>query len=105
MGGWVRQVPHLPSLNIQTFQIKICTICLHIMLLLIIKLNIFINVKTLIVFMLLSEQSYGRPTWFVRAAWHHVGDPWFRFSMLLASVVQPSAHLSCIRVMLQVTDE
>ena len=29
---------------------------------------------------------------------HHVGDTWFRFSMLLASVVQPSAFLWCIRV-------
>jgi len=45
--------------------------------------------------MLLSEQARG----------HHVGDPWFRFSMLLASVVQPDELLSCIRVTLQATDE
>jgi len=29
----------------------------------------FINVKTLIMFMLLSEQARGRPTWSVRATW------------------------------------
>jgi len=29
----------------------------------------------------------------------------FRFTMFLPSVVQPIAHLSCISVMLQATDE
>jgi len=36
---------------------------------------------------------------------NHVGDPWFGFSMLLASVVQPRALLSCVSVMLQATDK
>jgi len=45
--------------------------------------------------------SYGQPG----ACGHHVGDPWFIFSMLLASVVQPSAFLSCMRVTFQVMDE
>ena len=51
--------------------------------------------------MLLSEQAtgnphgpYGRPG----SRGHHVGDPWFRFSTLLASAGQPS-------VTLQATDE
>jgi len=36
----------------------------------------FINVKTVIMFLLLSEQARMRPTWFVRANWcPHVGDP------------------------------
>jgi len=61
-------------------------------------------------FMLLTEQAivaggphgpYGQPG----ARGHHVGDSWILFSMLLASVVQPSAFLSCIRVTFQVTDE
>jgi len=29
----------------------------------------------------------------------------FRFSMLLANVVQPSTHLSCVNVVLQAADE
>jgi len=37
-----------------------------------IKIN-DIHVKTLIMFMLLSEQARGRPG----ALGHHVGDPWF----------------------------
>jgi len=67
---------------------------------------ILIIVRKLIVFILLSEQamgnphgSYGRPG----SCGHHVGDPWFRFSRLLASVVQPKALLSCVSVMLQAT--
>ena len=85
----------------QTFDIIICIICLHI-----IKKKIFIIVKKLIMFMLLSEQamsnphgSYGRPG----SRGHHVGDPWFRFNPFLASVVQPKALLSCVSVMLQAT--
>jgi len=35
----------------------------------VIKLKIFINVKTLIMYMLLSEQARGRPMWSVRATW------------------------------------
>jgi len=57
-------------------------------------------------FMLLSEQTtgnphgpYGQPG----SRGYHVGDPWFRFSTLLASVVQPRALLSCVSVMLQAT--
>jgi len=57
-------------------------------------------------FMLLSEQAmgnphgpYGRPG----SHGHHVDDPWFRFSMLLASIVRPRALLSCVSVMLQAT--
>jgi len=52
--------------------------------------------------------GHGQPTWSVRATWfpqHHVGDTWFRFSMSLASVVQPKALLSCASVMLQTTGE
>jgi len=44
---------------------------------------------------------FGRPV--VRG--HQVGDLWVRFSMLLASVVQPSALFSCIRVTLQVKNQ
>jgi len=65
-------------------------------------------VKTLIMFMLLSEQAtgnphgrYGRPG----SRGHDVGDPWFRFSTLLESVVQPRVLLSCVSVTLQATDE
>jgi len=57
-------------------------------------------------FMPLSEQAtrnphnpYGRPC----SRGHHAGDPWFRFSTLLASVAQPGALLSCVSVMLQAT--
>jgi len=57
-------------------------------------------------FMLLSEQAmgnphgpYGRPG----SHGHHVDDPWFRFSVLLASIVRPRALLSCVSVMLQAT--
>jgi len=57
-------------------------------------------------FMLFSEQvmgnphcPYGRPA----SCGYHVGDPWFRFITLLASVVQPRALLSCVSVILQVT--
>ena len=49
----------------QIFEINICTICLHIMSSLIIK--VFVKVKTLILFMLLSEQARGSPTWSVWA--------------------------------------
>jgi len=34
-----------------------------------------------------------------------VGNHWFRLSMLLASVVQPSTHLLCVRVTLKAADE
>jgi len=57
-------------------------------------------------FMLLSEHAMGNPHGLYRwpgSRGHHVGDPWFRFSMLLASVVQPRALLSCVSVMLQAT--
>ena len=59
-------------------------------------------------FMLLSEQAtgnpqgpYGRPG----SRGHHVGYLWFRFSTLLASVVQPRALLSCVSVTLQAVGE
>jgi len=58
--------------------------------------------------MLLSEQAtgnphgpYGRPG----SHGHHVGDLWFWFSTLLASVVQPRALLSYVSVMLQTMDK
>ena len=69
-------------------------------------LNPLIIVQKLIMFMLLSEQAtsnphgpYGRPS----SRGHHVGDPWFRFSTLLARVVQPSVLLSCVSFVLQAT--
>ena len=54
-------------------------------------------------FMLLSEHAMGNPHGPYRrygSGGHHVGDPWFRLSTLLASVVQPGALLSCVSVML-----
>jgi len=39
------------------------------MLSIIIKIKYTIKVKTLIMFMLLSEQARGRPTWSVRPTW------------------------------------
>jgi len=59
-------------------------------------------------FMLLSEQAMGNPhdpQGRPGSRWHHVGVPWYRFSMLLASVVQPRALLSCVSVILQATGE
>jgi len=57
-------------------------------------------------FMLMSEQAtsnphgpYGRPG----SCGHHVGDTWFRFGTLLASVAQSRALLSCVSVVLQAT--
>ena len=37
--------------------------------------------------------GHGQPTWSIRATWFsrhhvHVGDPWYRFSILLASVAR-----------------
>ena len=49
------------------------------------KLKIFIIVKKLIMFMLLSEQAMGNPHgpyWRSGSGGHHVGDPWFRLSTL-----------------------
>ena len=52
--------------------------------------------------MLLSEQATGNPHGpygQLGSRGHHVGDPWFRFSTLLASVAQPRALLLCVSVM------
>jgi len=57
-------------------------------------------------FMLLSEQAMSNPHGPYRRSGsrgHHVGDPWFRFNTLLASLVQPRALLSCVSVMLKAT--
>jgi len=72
---------------------------------LIIKIKDIHHCKKLIMFMLLSEQATGNPRGLhgrPGSHGHHIGDLWFWFSTLLASVVQPRALLSCVIVMLQV---
>ena len=88
----------------QTSEIKICIIFFHMMLSVIINIKIFIIIKKLIMFMLLSKQAMGNPHGPYRrpgSRGHHAGDPWFRFSTLPASVVQRRALLyvlvSCYR--------
>jgi len=49
-------------------------------------------------FLLLSEQATGNshgPYGRLGSRRHHVGDPWFRFSTLPVSVVQPRALVIC----------
>jgi len=90
----------------QTSEIKICIICLHIMLSLIIKIKDIHHYKeTDHVYAIVKtghgnpHGPYGRPG----SRGHHVGDPCSRCGTLLASVVQSRALLSCVSVMLQVT--
>ena len=58
-----------------------------------IKLKIFINVKTLIMFMLLSEQARGRPTRSVRTTWCPREPCWWPLVYIINSLL--AANCMC----------
>jgi len=88
----MRKATSLSSL-IHTSEIKILLNFPSIILVL-----IFVSVKTLIMLILILEQTRGRPG----ACGHHVGDPWLR---LISASADPIGYISNFCSMIELLHE